>query len=207
MPTPTPFPPADWRAKDFKELRSIWEALRPDLDAADTERKFRGEVLTAKQAGDVFERWVLEAFRLSGTTGLYPYVVPGGPDGGGIREQIDGLVFDGWQGFVVESKFWTEKVDFGPIALLAHRVDLRPVGTLGLFFSGFGYTTPALDAANLIRPLRVLLFDGLDLNWAVHGKARSFQGRMAEMVRIKWRLAVKLALPNVSLDEPLTLFP
>ena len=67
-PTP-PVSLTDWVAGDLSDLRSIWESLRPDLDAADTQRTFRGQPLTPQQAGDVFERWVMEAFRLSGARG------------------------------------------------------------------------------------------------------------------------------------------
>jgi hypothetical protein len=58
--------PMDWRAKNFKELRKIWDDLRPESDSTEVQRRFRNLVLTPTQAGDVFERWVLEAFRLSG---------------------------------------------------------------------------------------------------------------------------------------------
>src|SRR5438552_10236857 len=88
-------------------------------------------------------------------------------DSGIIREQIDGLVVDGWQSFLIESKFWTDPVDFNPIALLHTLLDTRPVGTLELFFSAFGYTEPAKESADRLRPARVLLFEPDDLKWAL----------------------------------------
>ena len=176
MPTPitNPLSPAEWKAADAKELRKVWKALRMDLIDENTERSFRGRTLAPEQAGDVFERWVLEAFRLSGMTGHYAFPVPLRASES-IREQIDGLVIDGWQGFLVESKFWMKKVDFGPIALLHSHVETRPAGTLGLFFSAFGYTTPALESAELLRPIRVMLFDSSDLLWRC-GQGRSRGG-------------------------------
>ena len=125
-------------------------------------------------------------------------------ESGETREQIDGLLFAGWQGFLIECKFWTGKVDFGPIALLHTLLESRPVGTLGLFFSAFGYTGPAIEAAEMLRPLRVLLFVRDDLEWALG--PRNFKGRMAEMVRRKWMLAVKFGRPHAKLPADLDLF-
>jgi hypothetical protein len=123
---------------------------------------------------------------------------------GSTREQIDGLVLDGGQCYLVESKFWTDQVDFTPIALLQTLLDTRPVGTLGLFFSAFGYTAPAWESADRLRPVRVLLFDQFDLNWALAKKA--FKGSMAEMVRRKWLLAVMNGCVSRPLNTPIDLF-
>lgn len=192
----------DWQAKSVAELRQIWADLRPDTNEA-VDRAFRDQVLTPDQAGDVFERWVLEAFRLSGATGHYGFEVPMSGTAN-TREQIDGLVFDGWQGFLVECKFWRDKVDFGPIALFHAQLDRRPVGTIGLFFSAFGYTAPAGDSADLLHPMRVLRFDRLDLGWALAHK--TFKGRMLAMVRRKWMLAVKNGPARVQLTDTIEVF-
>jgi hypothetical protein len=204
MSSTSGFPPGDWRAENLKALRAIWEELRPEEAAGDAVRRFRGRELTSEQAGDVFERWVLEAFRLSGLRGHYGYPVPRQADGGPAREQVDGLLFDGWQAFVVEAKFWTGKVDFAPIARLQVLAEQRVAGTLGLFFSAFGYTAAAVETADLLRPIRVLLFDQVDLAWSL--AQRTFRGSMLEMVRRKWRLAVKLSRPSVAVNVPMTLF-
>src|SRR5437588_700640 len=112
----------------------------PELGQEEVVRRFRGRVLTPQQGGIVFERWVLEAFRLSGVRGHYPYRVAISEREGGTKEQIDGLLFDGWQGFLLESKCQAKPVDFDPIALLYTLVEQRVVGTMGLFFSASGYT-------------------------------------------------------------------
>jgi hypothetical protein len=212
QPAPTPLTARDWSAKDIDELRAVWNDLRPDSDDPATERHFFGQLLTAELAGDVFERWLMEAFRLSGATGTYAFQVPL-LGSGTTREEIDGLILDGSRGYLVEVKFWTGKVDFGPIALLHTLLDLRPVGTMGLFFSAFGYTEPALESATLLRPQRVLLFYRDDLMWALPpanlGKAKAakaFQGRMLEMVRRKWLLAIRSAVPNLPLALDIDLF-
>ena len=96
----SPFSTTEWRAKDLKQFLTIWKDLRPETDLPDVERKFAGQPLTAIPAGEVFERWVLEAFRLSGMVGHYGFRVPL-RESGSTREQIDGLLFDGWTGFLV----------------------------------------------------------------------------------------------------------
>jgi hypothetical protein len=199
----TPFPPPDWRAENIQQLRRIWHDLRPEEDDPAAERKFRDQVLTPEQAGTVFERWVLEAFRLSGHTGHYSFSVPM-QESGIVREQIDGLVVEGWQCFLIESKFWTDQVDFTPIALLHVLLDTRPIGTLGLFFSAFGYTFPAKESADRLRPARVLLFEPDDLNWVLAKKP--FKGSMVEMVRRKWLLTVMYSRPYARVSTSIELF-
>ncbi len=188
-----------WTARDWKELRAVWKGLVPEAGASPPEvivRRFRGEELTAQQAGWVFERWVLEAFRQDRRLVVHdPYGVPLA-ESQQTKEQVDGLVFDGWQGFVVESKLWPQKVDFGPILLLNNRVEQRPVGTLGLYFSAFDYTKAALELARYLRPMRVVLFLQRDLLWAMRSRSR-----MVETVQRKWRLAVKYGDPSLPVDE------
>jgi hypothetical protein len=199
----TTFPPPHWRAENLQQLRRIWHDLRPEEDDPGAVRKLRGQELTPEQAGAVFERWVMEAFRLSGHTGHYAFTVSM-QESATTREQIDGLVLDGWQCFLVESKFWTNKVDFGPIALLHTLLGTRPVGTLGVFFSAFGYTQPALESTDRLHPVRTLLFDQEDLNWALARKP--FKGSMLELVRRKWLFAAMNACCSMPLVVPINLF-
>ncbi len=114
------------------------------------------------------------------------------------------LVIDGWKAFLIESKFWIGQVDFGPIALLHTLLDTRPIGTLGLFFSVFGYTQPARESTDRLRPVRVLLFDQEDLNWALMRKP--YKGSMMEMVRRKWLLAVMYSRSWGRVSSPIDLF-
>jgi hypothetical protein len=51
----------------------------------------------------------------------------------------------------------------------------------------------------------VLLFDNDDLDKTL-AEGKGFKGRMAEMVRRKWVLAVKYGKPHVSIRDPLELF-
>src|SRR5579871_3568098 len=107
QPQPPPAP-RDWAAKDVEELRAVWAALRPESDDPQTKRHFFGRELTREESGDVFERWLTEAFRLSGATGLHAFQVPMF-ESGITREEIDGLIIDGWQACLIEAKFWPGK--------------------------------------------------------------------------------------------------
>jgi hypothetical protein len=188
----------NWRAKDHDELLAIWRELFPERD--DVGRTpaptFRSRTLSVAEAGLVFERWVLEAFRLGGAEVEESFSVPLARSQS-PREQIDGLVFADWQGFLIESKLWAKPVDFEPIARLVLLVESRPVGTLGLFFSPSGYTKAALELTQSLHPIRVLLFDGRDLMWA--SKERD---GMMKIVRRKWRNAVKFGRMDLpAVDE------
>lgn len=178
----------EWQARDWSELRSIWEDVRRKYD--DQEPRFRSRGLTDQQAGWVFERLIVEAFRLEGWAIHYPYVVP--TRGGDLpREQDDGLIVQGWQGFLIESKFEKEPVGIDPIFRLHLLVERRPAGTLGLFFSASDYTKPAIESAEFLQPIRVLLFQPIDLEWAFRAP-----DRMRRMVWNKWAFALKLGIPH-----------
>lgn len=181
-----------WQAKKWPELRNIWQDL--DVRSDPPSPRFRSEPITPQQAGWVFQRLVLEALRLGGFSGHNAYVVPMS-ESGRTREEIDGLVFESWHGFLLESKYQKEGIDFGPIARLHILVEQRIASTLGLFFSAFGYTAPALESAQLLRPIRVLLFDGIDLEFAFQNGEN-----MRVVIERKWKLALKYARPNIRVE-------
>ena len=190
MPGPAdPF--RSWSAFDRDDLRLTWEALLPPEEA---EPRFRGESVTRQQAGWVFERWIMEAFRLDGVRG-YPRFTNPMTTTGRPREEIDGLLYDGWQGFLVEAKHEADRLGIDPIFRLHLMAEQRPVGTIGLLFSLSGFTEPALEIADRLKPIRVLLFDKDDLAWAIWEDL----GLLA-MVRRKWRMAVRSGRPNMPMD-------
>ena len=171
-----------WKANDWDGLRAAWEGLLPKEGGDPT---FCSQPLDRRRAGLLFERLVLDAFRLDGCVGQYPYPVSDG-------EHVDGLILDrrGWQGFLVESKFRDQPIGIDPIYRLHALVEQRPVGTLGLFFSPSGYTAGARQSAEHLKPIRVLMFWPEDLEWALLE-----QGRMMEMIWRKWTLAVQFGRP------------
>src|SRR5438128_2099178 len=157
-----------WEARDWEELRSVWSELAPVND--EMKPRFKGVELVENQPGYLFQRWVMEAFRLCEIEGDYPYRVGSGASKHTL-EELDGLIYDGWQGFIVESKFTANQVDIDPIFRLHIMAEQRPVGTLGLFFSASGYKTSTIELVDRLRPIRVLLFERKDLDWAVQNPA------------------------------------
>ncbi len=112
------------------------------------------------------------------------------------QEELDGLIFMGWQGFLIEAKNERDPVAIDPIFRLHLLAEQRPIGTMGLLFSASGYTEPAIESAERLRPIRVLLFDRSDLEWAV-GDGKSPQ----EVVRRKWILALRSGKPNIAVTQ------
>ena len=180
-----------WDADGWDDLRTIWEGLlpNPDLPAS-----FRLQNLSPQQRGWVFERWVMEAFRLSGVATEHRYLNPMAVAGTAL-EEIDGLVFDGWQAFLIETRYERQRVNIDPIFRLHVMAEQRPVGTLGLVFSVSGFTSPALELSERLRPIRVLLFDAEDIRSALLVGVS-----MMDMVRGRWVRAVQSGRPhNLSL--------
>jgi len=84
---------------------------------------------------------------------------------------------------------------FDPIARLHLQVERRPQGTLGLFFSR-KYSNSAIELASDLRPIRVLLFRIEEIDSELK-KEQRFD--ILELVRKKWRGAVKYARPDYDL--------
>lgn len=104
-------------------------------------------------------------------------------------------MLDGWQGFLVQSKFWPSRpIDYADLALLIDQVGKRPSGTLGLFFAPFRVSKPAIVGAGGSNPIRMLLFQREDLEWAI--RRRDMMG----LVRRKWRLAVQFGRFDYELE-------
>ncbi len=178
-----------WQARSWQDLRSIWDALGWRDDSSPSP-SFDGQALRPQEAGLVFERLVIEAFRLGGAVVHYPFPIMT-QAGDMVRGQNDGLILDGWRGFLVQSKFEKGPIDIDPFYRLHVLVEHRPVGTIGLLVSFNGFTPPANETANLIKPIRVLMFEKVDLAWGMGS-----QERMMEMVRRKMALAMKYGSPH-----------
>jgi hypothetical protein len=126
-----------WMPADHAGLHAAWRDLFPELQGFEHPRRFEGRDLTAQQAGWVFEHWVCSAFRLIAT----PPDRVRGPftvrleTSEKIKEELDGAVILGWQGFLIQSKLQADPIPFEPIARLYLQVGRRPEGALGLFFA------------------------------------------------------------------------
>lgn len=183
-----------WKPADHAELLACWKGLMPEMNESLQPRRFLGHDLIPQQAGWVFEHWVCEAFRLvAAPTDRVrgPFTVR--PDSSErTKEEVDGLMTLGWQGFLIQSKFEADPTPFDPIARLYLQVGRRPRGTIGLFFSRV-YSTAAEELARELRPIRVLLFRTEEIQWAL---TREPPLDMLEVVRRKWRLALESASPD-----------
>jgi hypothetical protein len=189
----TPLIIRQWKPADHAELLACWKRLMPEMNASVQPRRFMGRDLTPQQAGWVFEHWVCEAFRLVAEPGdrvRGPFIVHS-DSSERTKEEVDGSMTLGWQGFLIQSKFEADPTPFDPIARLYLQVGRRPQGTIGLFFSR-DYSDAAEELARELRPIRVLLFRAGEIQWAL---TREPPLDMLEVVRRKWRLALESASP------------
>ena len=106
-------------------------------------------------------------------------------------QTLDGIFYLNNESFLIETKFSHE--DFGAIARLHLLVESRPIGTMGLLFASDGFTSPANEAAHLLRPIRVLLFFRSDIEYALS------QQNMIHAVQLKKKLAVKFGRCSMDL--------
>jgi hypothetical protein len=174
-------------AADWTELQSIWSDLLIDPP------QFRGEQLTAQEAGWVFERWVYEAFRLSGAEVQPSFTVRIATS---LVEEIDGAVFTPFGAFLVECKFQRANVAIEPIVKLRSQLERRPPGTMGVIFSKGGFTDEAMILLSHFSPCNVLLFTGRDIDLIQRHPAS-----MVEALRVKYRVAVMEAKPDAELHK------
>lgn len=185
----------NWQARDWQHMHEVWrELVGPvNTDAEEYSPTFKGSNITLQQAGYVFENWIIQGFRLNGSDIDPPFSVSINP-GADERpsHQLDGLLFTDSREFLVESKF--TQVDFTPIARLHLLVESRPIGTMGILFAARGFTIPAIDLAHIQRPIRVLLFNRQELEYAL--QANDFLGA----VRLKLRRAVKYGRSSINIS-------
>lgn len=188
-----------WNPADQGALHAAWQELFPEFHASPDPRRFVGRDLNPQQAGWVFEHWICSAFRMVATPAdrvRGPFTVRMEMSER-IKEEIDGSVTLGWQGFLIQSKLQGDPIPFEPIARLHLQVGRRPDATMGLFFAGL-YSEAALELTKELRPIRVLLFRADEIDWAL---TREPPLDMLEVVRRKWRRAVEEGRPDSLLSE------
>lgn len=188
-----------WTPADHTALHVAWRELSPEFYGTSSPRRFEGRALNPQQAGWVFEHWVCSAFRLVATQAdrvRGPFTVRMETNEQ-TKEELDGAVTLGWQGFLIPSKLQADPIPFEPIARLHLQVGRRPEGTLGLFFAP-NYSDAALELVKELRPIRVLLFRAHEIN---QGLTREPPLDMLELVTRKWRRAVEEGRPDGMLFE------
>jgi hypothetical protein len=188
-----------WTPADHAALHAAWRDLFPEFQESTDPRRFGGRDLNAQQAGWVFEHWVCSAFRLVAT----PVDRVRGPftvqmeTSDQTKEELDGAVTLGWQGFLIQSKLQADPIPFEPLARLYLQVGRRTEGTIGLFFAR-NYSEAAKELVKELRPIRVLLFRTDEING---GLTREPPVDILELVRRKWRIAVEKGQPDARLFE------
>jgi hypothetical protein len=167
---------------DWNGLLALWKALQ------------QGAV-PGWDSGKALEYLVIRAFEidpLEPALVRYPYRVSlFGED----VEEIDGAVHLPGLSCLVESKDWEVNVAIGPIVKMRSQLLRRPSGTIGLMFTRKTFTQPAIYLAHFTMPQAVLLWSGLDLNFALEA------GRISEFLRLKYRVCCEDGIPNYDLRE------
>lgn len=133
-------------------------------------------------SGKAFEFLVLRAFELEGADLTWPYVVYVKDK---IAEEIDGVVHLPELSCLVQSKDETSPVNFEPIAKLRSQLMRRPSAVVGTVVSRAGFTSAAQALVDYLSPQTILLWEGLELEWALN------HGKMIESMRLKFRRAVE----------------
>jgi hypothetical protein len=188
-----------WTPADHTALHAAWRELFPEFHGSADPRRFDGRDLTVQQAGWVFEHWVCSALRLVATQEDHvrgPFTVRMDTSDR-TKEELDGSVTLGWQGFLIQSKLQADPIPFEPIVRLYLQVGRRPEGTMGLFFAG-RYSPAAEELARELRPIRVLPFRADEIHWAL---TREPPIDMLGMIRRKWRSALELGRPDTLLSQ------
>ena len=128
-------------------------------------KKIEAGTVSDWASGKAMEYLIVRAFELEKAEVRWPYEVS---LGGETVEQIDGIVHLNWGSFLVESKdHSTEKMDFAPIAKLRGQLTRRPSRAMGVIFSKSGFTPPAKILANHLPPPTILLWEGVELEYAL----------------------------------------
>jgi hypothetical protein len=128
---------------------------------------------------------------LEGAEVRYPFEVSLG-DNNRVDEQIDGVVYADGLACLLECKDWQKPVDNEPIAKLRDQLSRRPSSAIGLCFSRLGFTDPALRLASRASGHTVLLWGGVEIEFALHRQL------MRRALIAKYRFCVEFGL--VSFD-------
>ena len=157
-----------WNARDQDHLRSVWEELIGSEVGDDPEAaapRFDSRQITLREAGYVFQTWIIEALRISQIPVESPFGVPMDPGTDqSTMAELDGFaVLDGCR-FIIESKF--QHIGFGLIARLYWLAEQQRFGRHDRFAVRRPRLYRAGDrvSARFLRPIRVLLFSQVDLD-------------------------------------------
>lgn len=164
--------PAIFRSAGRLELTRHWESVR----------------VQTSSDGREFEHVVLRAFELEGARVRYPpFDVKFGDE---IVERLDGAVHAGrWHALVECKDHSASRIGIEPIVKLHSKLARRPPSVMGLVFSRSGFSPAAESLARFQLPVRVLLWDGEELDIGLR------TGKMLDILDRKLVAAVEDADP------------
>jgi len=163
----------------WDDLLKLWEAIK------------KGKTPGWSQ-GKAFEYLIVRAFQLEGADVVYPFSVK--IDGEEL-EQIDGVVYTSGLACIIECKDQKAPINLEPIAKLRNQLLRRPASAIGILFSRSGFTRPASTLAQFIVPQTVLLWNGEEVEYALHHRYMC-QGLMA-----KYRHCVEQSFPDYNIVD------
>ncbi|MFJ4152012.1 restriction endonuclease [Streptomyces galbus] len=146
--------------------------------------------ITPQSRGRKFEEWLnrlLEKEGMAPRTSFRP-----------AGEEVDGSFVHEGRFYLLEAKWWKEKVPASAVYQFKGKVDGKLVGTIGVFISMSEYGPDAVDALRVGKDLNVVLFDRDDVF------AAAVDG-FSEVLRHKLRLAAELGevfVPYVATTPP-----
>ncbi|WP_199818706.1 restriction endonuclease [Streptomyces leeuwenhoekii] len=133
--------------------------------------------MTPQTRGREFERWLNG---LLSREDMQPRTSSFRPAG----EEIDGSFFYEGRFYLLEAKWWKERVPASAIYQFKGKVDGKLIGTIGVFISMSGYAADAVDALRVGKDLNVLLFDREDVSAAA-------EVGFSRVLRYKLRMAAE----------------
>lgn len=176
-------------AYGHEELLEMWQAIKDGTVPA----KYPDW-----PSGKVFEYLILRAFQLEDAKVTYPYTVQvsdmtpySSSNENQVIEQIDGVIYSDGLACIVESKDWEKKVDVEPIAKIRNQLLRRHASTIGIVFSSrSGFTNPASVLAQYLSPQMVLLWDSVNIDYALKQKC------MRQSLLKKYRVCLEKGTPD-----------
>ena len=178
---------ADYERKiaryNHARLRRLWNLIEAGKTADD-----------GWEAGKAFEYLVPRAFQIEGAEVRWPYDVKMGDR---VVEQIDGAIYTDGLACLIECKDWMKKADIEPVAKIRSQLLRRPGGTIGIVFSRYGFTRPALTLARFTAPQSILLWTGEEIAFALEKRY------MRKALLIKYHRCIEEGVPDYNIHEVL----
>jgi len=145
-----------------RDLMVAWDSYCTKTEAA---RRAKDDLIALSQHSDPhkrgkeLERTLNALFAACGVLITEDFRRTG--DAGGVVEQVDGVIEVDHELFLVEMKWWAEKISHAELGPHLSRLMLRS-GVSGLFISNSGYTPSAIEAAVGFLNQRVLVLCTVD---------------------------------------------